>query len=61
MALQITENSLQHNINELSLNDLRVYCNQIIDENMDLKKQITQMSKLFKVFNDIKDKDNYKI
>jgi len=54
----------------MNLNDLKVYCNQIIDENSDLKKQIIQMkkllnlldyNKLFTVLNDIKNNANFGI
>ncbi len=63
----MTENNL---IENLSLNELRVYCNKIVVENSDLKKQIIQMNQLFdllnankllNVFNDIKNNANFGI
>jgi hypothetical protein len=61
---------MNKNITNLSLNELRVYCNKIVVENSDLKKQIIQMNKLFNllnaneilsVFNVIKNNANYGI
>jgi hypothetical protein len=61
---------MNKNITNLSLNELRVYCNKIVVENSDLKKQIIQMNKLFNllnankllnVFNDIKNNANFGI
>jgi hypothetical protein len=54
----------------MPLNELRVYCNKIVVENSDLKKQIIQMNKLFNllnankllnVFNNIKNNANFGI
>ncbi len=66
----MSENNIENNINEMSFNELRVYCNKIVVENSDLKKQIIQMNKLFNllnankilnVFNDIINNANFGI
>jgi hypothetical protein len=57
-------------LNLMSFEDLRVYCNKIVVENSDLKKQIIQMNQLFNllntnkilnVFNDIINNANFGI
>ncbi len=61
---------LETHLNLMSFEDLRVYCNKIVVENSDLKKQIIQMNKLLdllnankllNVFNDIKNNANFGI
>jgi hypothetical protein len=61
---------LKTDLNLMSFEDLRVYCNKIVVENTDLKKQIIQMNKLFNllnankllnVFNDIINNANFGI